>query len=360
MTQTLHVALGDRSYDVVVGRGLLAQGDAFVALPGGDHAVIVTNEVVQPLYSSALRGALSNRFKRVSELCIPDGEAHKNWSTLNLIFDRLIEERSGRDTTLFALGGGVVGDLCGFAAASFMRGVPYVQVPTTLLAQVDSSVGGKTGINHPAGKNLIGAFHQPRLVVADVRSLKTLPRRELIAGLAEVVKYGAILDSEFFTWIESNLPSLLACDEDAMTEAVLRSCAIKARVVAADELESGPRELLNFGHTFAHAIETAAGYGTWLHGEAVGCGMLMAAAVSHTLGLVDSHDVDRLVDLVRRAGLPQRIPPIGTDRFLALMRMDKKARYGQIRVVLMTGLGAGAVMTVDEKVLTAAVRAFGG
>jgi 3-dehydroquinate synthase len=282
---------------------------------------------------------------------LPDGEEHKDWSTLNRIFDALLANGCDRKTVLFALGGGVVGDMTGFAAASYMRGVPFVQVPTTLLAQVDSSVGGKTGINHPLGKNMIGAFYQPERVVCDLGTLATLPARELSAGLAEVIKYGPIADMAFFDWIEANVDRLVARDPAALAHAVRRSCEIKAHVVGQDERESGLRAILNFGHTFGHAIEAGLGYGEWLHGEAVGCGMVMALRLSQRLGLVDAAFVQRVTALVARAGLPTVGPALGAERYLELMRVDKKAEAGQIRFVLIERPGQAAVRGAPDEVV---------
>ena len=279
---------------------------------------------------------------------------------MQTIVDGLVASRADRGTTLFALGGGVVGDLAGFAAACYMRGISYVQVPTTLLAQVDSSVGGKTGINHPAGKNLIGAFHQPIAVVADVDVLATLPRRELVAGLAELIKYGAIADDAFLGWVADRMPALLAGDPATLTEAVATSCRIKASIVAADEREGGLRAILNFGHTFAHAIETGTGHGTWLHGEAVGCGMAMAADLSVRLGLVETAHADRITAIVEAAGLPVRAPPLGIDRYLDLMRLDKKTMAGALRFVVLEGAGRAALRAVDPAAVAATIDAFGG
>ncbi len=284
------------------------------------------------------------------------GEENKRWETLNIIFNALLENACDRDTLLFALGGGVVGDMTGFAASCYLRGVPFVQIPTTLLAQVDSSVGGKTGINHPLGKNMIGAFYQPQLVICDLNTLKTLPHRELSAGLAEVIKYGPIADMAFFEWLEANMDLLLAMDMDALAHAVKRSCEIKAHVVGQDERESGIRAILNFGHTFGHAIEAGLGFGVWLHGEAVGCGMVMAAHLSQRLGLVEMAFVHRLTVLISRAGLPIRGPALGAARYLELMRVDKKAKGGEIRFVLIDGPGAGrAVLRTAPDALVAEV-----
>jgi 3-dehydroquinate synthase len=294
----VHIDLADRGYDILIGTGLLGRADAYAGLPTATTAVIVTNRTVAPLLAERLTVALKHHFSRVQLVELPDGEAHKDWPTLNLIFDALLDAACDRQTTLFALGGGVIGDMTGFAAACYMRGVPYVQVPTTLLAQVDSSVGGKTAINHPLGKNMIGVFNQPLRVVADLDTLDTLPQRELVAGLAEVIKYGPIADDGFLDWIDANLDALKARDKAALAHAVKRSCEIKAWVVAQDERESNLRAILNFGHTFGHAIETGLGYGTWLHGEAVGCGMVMAADLSVRLGLVDAAYAARLRGII--------------------------------------------------------------
>src|SRR5574343_583823 len=285
-TSKVPISLGDRSYDIHIGAGLLAQPETWAGLPKAQAAMIVTNDTIAPLYEAQLRAALAPHYKQVHTVVLPDGEAHKDWQTLNLIFDALLSKGCDRKTVLFALGGGVVGDMTGFAAASYMRGVPFVQVPTTLLSQVDSSVGGKTAINHPLGKNMIGAFYQPQLVVCDLSTLATLPARELSAGLAEVIKYGPIADLAFLGWTEANVPALMARDPQALAHAVRRSCEIKAMVVGQDERESGLRAILNFGHTFGHAIEAGLGYGQWLHGEAVGCGMVMAAELSQRLGKI--------------------------------------------------------------------------
>ena len=344
---TVSIALAERSYDIRIGGGLLADAATFQGLPRAAAAVIVSNTTVAPLYAQQLRAALAPHYGQVHLVQLPDGEEYKTWQTLNTIFDTLLEQQCDRKTVLFALGGGVVGDMTGFAAASFMRGVPFVQVPTTLLAQVDSSVGGKTGINHPLGKNMVGAFYQPQRVVCDLDTLKTLPPREIAAGLAEIIKYGPIADLPFLGWIEAHLDALLACDSAALTHAVQRSCEIKAWVVGQDERESGLRAILNFGHTFGHAIEAGLGYGEWLHGEAVGCGMVMAAHLSHRLGLIDSAYVQRLTQLIARAGLPVRAPVLdSTDnagRYLALMRVDKKAEGGEIRFVVIDANGTASM-----------------
>ncbi|MCB2034018.1 MAG: 3-dehydroquinate synthase, partial [Ottowia sp.] len=307
---------------------------------------------VGPLYAQALAAALVPHHAQVRTLALPDGEQYKNWETLNLVFDELLAHGGDRKTTLYALGGGVVGDMAGFAAACFMRGVPFVQVPTTLLAQVDSSVGGKTAINHPLGKNMVGAFYQPKLVVCDLDVLKTLPARELSAGLAEVIKYGPIHDMAFFDWIEAHIDALRTLEPAALAHAVQRCCEIKAEVVGQDERESGLRAILNFGHTFGHAIEAGMGYGAWLHGEGVGAGMVMAAELSRELGLVDAAFVERLTRLIGRAGLPVRGPVLdaadNAGRYLALMRVDKKAEAGEIRFVLIDGPGRAVVRPAPD------------
>ena len=348
----VRIDLGERSYPILIGAGLLDDADAFQAVPAGSDAFIVTNATVGPLYAERLARVLADRHRQVRLIALPDGEQHKGWESLNAIFDTLLGHGADRKTTLYALGGGVVGDMTGFAAACYMRGVPFVQVPTTLLAQVDSSVGGKTAINHPLGKNMIGAFHQPLAVVCDLRVLATLPARELSAGLAEVIKYGPIHDMAFFDWIESNIDTLRACEPAALAHAVERSCQIKAEVVGQDERESGLRAILNFGHTFGHAIEAGLGYGAWLHGEAVGAGMVMAAELSRELGLVNAAFVRRLTSLIARAGLPTRGAVLDAQdnagRYLQLMRVDKKAERGEIRFVLIDGPGQAAVRAAPD------------
>ncbi len=351
-THPLHAAsrveidLGERSYPILIGPGLLGQADVYASLPRASTALIVSNTTVAPLYARKLEQALAGRYPRVLTVALPDGEAYKDWAHLQRIFDVLLEQACDRKTVLFALGGGVVGDMTGFAAASYMRGVPFVQVPTTLLAQVDSSVGGKTAINHPLGKNMIGAFYQPQQVVCDLDVLATLPERELSAGLAEVIKYGPIADMAFLDWIEAHLGALRARDSQALAHAVRRSCEIKAQVVGADERESGLRAILNFGHTFGHAIEAGLGYGQWLHGEAVGCGMVMAAELSARLGRVDASLAQRLRRLVEAAGLPVVGPRLADDnagRYLELMRLDKKAEAGEIKFVVIEQPGNAGV-----------------
>lgn len=362
--QILHqiqIPLGDRAYPITIGTGLIGDPGTWAGLPGGQTAVVVTNDVVGPLYAAPLCAALRAHYPRVLTVTLPDGEAHKTWGSLNLIFDALLGQGCDRKTVLFALGGGVVGDMTGFAAASYMRGVPFVQVPTTLLAQVDSSVGGKTAINHPLGKNMIGAFYQPLRVVCDLDTLVTLPNRELGAGLAEVIKYGPIADLNFLDWIEHNLTNLLARDGQALAHAVKRSCEIKAGVVGVDERESGLRAILNFGHTFGHAIEAGMGYGAWLHGEAVACGMVMAAHLSEQQGLLSSSNRQRLAALIAAAGLPVRGPIIDAShnaaRYLALMRLDKKAEAGDIKFVLINDQGDAVVRGAPDADVALVVEA---
>ncbi len=357
---SVRVELGSRSYDILIGGGLLRDPASFaaVARPRAS-ALIVSNTTVAPLYAQALQQALQGHFARVLPCVLPDGEQYKDWSTLNRVFDELLARHCDRRSVLFALGGGVVGDMTGFAAACYMRGVDFVQVPTTLLAQVDSSVGGKTGINHPAGKNMIGAFHQPRLVVADVDTLRTLPPRELSAGLAEVIKHGAIADLEFLDWLERHMESLRALEPHAVAHAVQRCCEIKAAVVARDETETSARALLNFGHTFGHAVEAAMGYGQWLHGEAVGAGMVVAAELSVGLGLLGGDAARRLRELVRRAGLPVRVPELPVARYLELMRVDKKAEAGELRYVLLDSLGSALLRGAPDEAAAAALLAHG-
>ena len=339
--------MGDRSYPILIGAGLLDHCQTYADLPTASTAVIVSNLTVAPLYAARLQATLAQQYKQVQLVTLPDGEEFKTLEVLNHIFNALLQHGCDRKTILFALGGGVVGDMTGFAAASFMRGVPFVQVPTTLLAQVDSSVGGKTGINHPLGKNMIGAFYQPRLVVCDLDTIQTLPDRELSAGLAEIIKYGPIADEEFLGWIEENIDRLMDREPDALVHAIRRSCEIKAWVVGQDEREGGLRAILNFGHTFGHAIEAGLGYGQWLHGEAVGCGMVMAAHLSMRIGLVDGAFVRRLTALIKRAGLPTVGPVLDAQdnagRYMALMRLDKKSEAGEIRFVLIDGMARAVV-----------------
>jgi 3-dehydroquinate synthase len=358
MIQTLSVALGDRSYPIHIGKGLLERDDLLAPHLGQKKALVVSNTTVAPLYFERLRSTLEKAGISVMSVILPDGEKYKDWNTLNLIFDALLGAHCERSTTLIALGGGVIGDMGGFAAACYQRGMPFIQIPTTLLSLVDSSVGGKTAINHPLGKNMIGAFYQPKLVLADISTLDTLPDRELKAGLAEVIKYGLIRDPEFFVWLEENIERLLARDGDALAFAVHRSCANKAEVVAADERETGERALLNLGHTFGHAIETGIGYGEWLHGEAIAAGTLIAAELSRRLGWIDVDVVLRIERLFVRAGLPVHGAPLGAARYLELMRHDKKVRDGRLRLVLLKRIG-GAVVSdeADEATIAAAIEA---
>ncbi len=346
----LTVDLGDRSYPIFIGNDLFGSVD-IQSLIRGNQVMIVTNETIEPLYLETLRRQLPDL--RVDEVILPDGEAFKTLDHLNLIFDALLQMRHNRTTTLIALGGGVIGDMTGFAAASYQRGVDFIQIPTTLLSQVDSSVGGKTGVNHPLGKNMIGAFYQPRAVIADTSVLKTLPKRELAAGLAEVIKYGLIYDLEFLEWIEDNIDKLNACDDSALSDAIYRACEIKAEVVAQDERESGIRALLNLGHTFGHAIETDQGYGKWLHGEAVGAGIWMAAELSQRMGWLSKEDVQRIENLLIHAHLPVRPPKeMSPKRFIELMSVDKKVLDGRLRLILLEALGKGVVTDkVDPELL---------
>ncbi|WP_046114116.1 3-dehydroquinate synthase [Aquincola tertiaricarbonis] len=357
---TVPIALGDRSYDIRIGAGLLDDPTSWQGLPRAALAAIVTNTTVAPLYAERLAAALAPHYRQVLCIELPDGEAHKDWQTLDLIFSQLLAAGADRKTVLFALGGGVVGDMAGFAAASYMRGVPFVQVPTTLLAQVDSSVGGKTAINHPLGKNMIGAFYQPQRVLCDLAVLDTLSDRELSAGLAEVIKYGPIADEAFLGWIEDNLDALLARDRVALAHAVQRSCEIKAWVVGQDEREGGLRAILNFGHTFGHAIEAGLGYGEWLHGEAVGCGMVMASDLSVRLCLMPPAFLERMQRLVDRARLPVRGPDLGADRYLELMRVDKKAEGGEIRFVLVDRLGSAVMRPAPDALVRETLAAHAG
>jgi len=354
--ESLRVALDERSYPIHIGAGVLERAELYRPHLAGGSAAVVTNEVVGPLYLPRLRQAL--RAARVVEIVVPDGERAKSWHTLERVFDALLEARCGRDTLLVALGGGVVGDLAGFAAAVYQRGMPFVQVPTTLLAQVDSAVGGKTAINHARGKNMIGAFHQPLAVVSDVTALDTLPERELRAGVAEVIKHGLALDAAFVQWLEVNVERLLQRDREALAHAVRRSCELKARIVAEDEREAGARALLNFGHTFGHAIEAATGYGTWLHGEAVAAGMVMAAELSALMGHLKKTDVSRVRELLGRAQLPVAGPQLAAERLVEAMALDKKAAKGKTRFVILESIGRAALRAdVDERLVRQAIVA---
>lgn len=351
----LTVALGERSYPIEIGAGILSDVPRIASLVKHKKVVIVSNETVAPLYLSCLKTTLLGAGFEVLDVVLPDGEEYKTWNTLNIIFDALLSHHCERGTTLIALGGGVVGDMGGFAAACYQRGMPFIQIPTTLLAQVDSSVGGKTAINHPLGKNMIGAFYQPKLVLADIATLDTLPDRELRAGVAEIIKYGLIRDLPFFDWLEANMERLLERDREALAYAVKRSCENKAEVVAADEREKGERALLNLGHTFGHAIETGLGYGVWLHGEAVAAGTLIAAELSRILGWLSGDDIQRVEALFRRAGLPIHAPKMGAARYLELMRHDKKVEGGKLRLVLLRKIGEAVLTDVatEEQIVSA-------
>ncbi len=344
--QTLTVSLADRSYPIHIGSGLLGQAELILPYLKRKQVAIVSNTTVAPLYMQAIAQPLRDAGVSVIEIILPDGEAHKNNQTLQIIYDHLLQNRCERNTTLIALGGGVIGDLTGYAAATYLRGVPFIQVPTTLLSQVDSSVGGKTGINHPLGKNMIGAFYQPKLVLADIDTLKTLPQRELSAGIAEVIKYGLIRDADFFDWLEINMSALMDLDTAVASYAIYRSCQNKAEVVVADEHEQGERALLNLGHTFGHAIENAMGYGVWLHGEAVATGTVMAADLSQRMGWLNAAQMARIKTIMQAAKLPIDAPNLGADEYLRLMQLDKKVSDGRIRLILQQDIGK-AVMTAD-------------
>ena len=348
--ETLSVALGDRSYPIFIGANLFSHSNLYAPHIHGKQVFIVTNETIAPLYLNDLKQHLADF--NVASVILPDGESYKSLTTLNEIFTALLNEKHNRTTTLIALGGGVVGDMTGFAAACYQRGVNFIQIPTTLLSMVDSSVGGKTGVNHEMGKNMIGAFYQPQAVVADISLLKTLPAREISAGLAEVIKYGLISDYDFFIWLERNIELLVQGDEEALSFAVLRSCKNKAEVVAQDEHEGGIRAILNFGHTFGHAIETAQGYGNWLHGEAVAAGMVMAADLSMRRGDISANDLDRIINLLVRAKLPVKAPQdMNVEQFIELMGVDKKVLDGRLRLVLLTSLGKAIVTSDVDKAL---------
>jgi 3-dehydroquinate synthase len=339
--QTLQVDVGHSSYPISIGSGLLSNRELLERQIAGRDLLIVTNTTVAKLYLAKLTGSLAHR--RIAECILPDGEQHKTLQTAAWVFDALVSNKMNRDATVLALGGGVVGDIAGFAAATYQRGIGYVQIPTTLLAQVDSSVGGKTGVNHPGGKNLIGAFYQPRAVIADTDALASLSDRQLNSGLAEVIKYGCVWDPLLFQWLERNIPKLKARDVEALTYSVARSCEVKATVVARDEREHDLRAILNFGHTFGHAIEAATGYETYLHGEAVGLGMLMAADLSHRLGMIDTAVRERIRELLLQTGLPTQAPRIGAAKAFELMQMDKKVLAGAVRLVLLEKLGRAVI-----------------
>lgn len=351
------VELAERSYPIVIGANVLSDQCQLSKLIQGKTVTVVSNNIVAPLYLHQLEKTLEKLGKAVKSIILPDGEEHKNWQSLMQIFDELLKEKSDRKTTLIALGGGVIGDMTGFAAASYMRGIPFVQIPTTLLAQVDSSVGGKTAINHPLGKNMIGAFYQPLSVIADISTLQTLPDRELSAGLAEVIKHGAIQDEEFFSWIELNIDALRKKDPKALIHAIKRSCEIKSNIVQQDEKEGGLRAILNFGHTFGHAIEAGLGYGKWLHGEAVGCGMVMAAELSLRMGHINYVTKVRIQKLVEAAGLPTVAPGFGRQRWLELMAVDKKNEDGAIKFILLKPLGNAYINAVPAEMLNATLDA---
>jgi 3-dehydroquinate synthase len=341
---TLHVDLGERTYPVYIGRDLFSDNVLLSQHIAGSQVVLVSNETVAPLYIERVRSALGSR-QLITEVVLPDGEQYKTLDTLSDVFDRVMADRHSRNTTFVAVGGGVVGDVTGFAAACYQRGVNFIQIPTTLLAQVDSSVGGKTGVNHPLGKNMVGAFYQPQAVLIDINTLQTLPARELGAGLAEVLKYGLISDEPFYRWLQEHMPRLLAREEAALAEAIERSCATKAQVVAADEREGGIRAILNLGHTFGHAIETGQGYGAWLHGEAVATGMLLALDLSARRGWIDSAEVEQFAELLTGMHLPVRKPKnMDADAFLKLMAHDKKAIDGQMRLILLEAIGSACVV----------------
>ncbi|NWA62790.1 3-dehydroquinate synthase [Pantoea sp. B9002] len=342
--EKITVSLGDRSYPITIAAGLFNDPASFWPLKAGDNAMLVTNQTLAPIYLESLSALLSNAGIKVDQVILPDGEQYKTLAVMDEVFTALLKKPHGRDTTLIALGGGVIGDLTGFAAASYQRGVRFIQVPTTLLSQVDSSVGGKTAVNHPLGKNMIGAFYQPASVVVDTHCLATLPPRELASGLAEVIKYGIILDGEFFQWLEQNLDALLALDEKALAYCIRRCCELKAEVVAADERETGVRALLNLGHTFGHAIEAHMGYGNWLHGEAVSAGMVMAARTAERLGQFTSVETDRIIALLLRAGLPVHGPAnMAAEDYLPHMMRDKKVLAGELRLVLPLAIGRSEV-----------------
>jgi 3-dehydroquinate synthase len=356
--ESLSVALGARSYPIHIGAGLIGSAELYSPYLRGGAAAIVTNAVVAPLYLAKVRQALEAAGVRSTEIIVPDGEQAKSWQGVEQIVDGFVDAPLGRDGLVVALGGGVVGDLAGFAAAVYQRGVPFVQVPTTLLAQVDSSVGGKTAINHARAKNMIGAFHQPSAVISDVATLDTLPERELRSGIAEVIKHGLALDASFVEWLESNVEKLLRRDRVALGHAVRRSCELKARIVAEDERESGARALLNFGHTFGHAIEAGTGYGAWLHGEAIAAGMVMAAELSKSLGLLSSTDLSRIRSLLERAGLPVTGPALAPEKLMGLMALDKKAAKGRTRFVLLEAIGRAALRAdVDDAAARQAIVA---
>ena len=336
--KTINIQFDERSYPIYIGEDLISDYELIGQHLPHKKIAIITNDLVADIYLAPLINSLSPH-KDVISIILPDGEKYKNTDSLNIIYSQLLKNKADRNTTLIALGGGVIGDITGFAAATYMRGINFIQMPTTLLSQVDSSVGGKTGINHPQGKNMIGAFYQPQCVITDVNVLKTLPSRELSAGLAEVIKYGLIRDIKFFEWLETNSQSLIEMNSEHLSEAILRSCQNKADVVEADEFESGIRAILNLGHTFGHAIEVAQGYGNWLHGEAVGVGMIMAAKLSQAMGWLSEADIERIILLIKHAGLPTVPPNISVDKYIELMMLDKKTKDGKINLVLQKSMG---------------------
>jgi len=356
--QPLSVTLGDRSYPIHIGAGLLGDESLYAQYIASKSVAVISNRIVAPLYLERVQRAIERAGGRVVPILIEDGEQAKAWATLDHVVDAMLAARCGRDSVVVALGGGVVGDLAGFAAAVYQRGIPFIQMPTTLLAQVDSSVGGKTAINHTRGKNMVGAFHQPLAVIADVGVLDTLPDRELRAGMAEVIKHGFILDLQFVAWLEANMGKLLARDRAALSHAVRRSCELKAQVVAADERETGLRAILNFGHTFGHAIEAGVGYGEWLHGEAVASGMVMATELSARAGTLRREDADRVKALIALAGLPVQGPKLAIERYLELMQVDKKAADGRIRFILLDGLGRATLRgNLDARLVRESIAA---
>ena len=349
--RTLTVQTPSHQYPIFIGHKLIEQADTLLQPYLGKKAAIITNETVAPLYLKQLQTALDRLGVPHFSIILTDGEEYKNWQTLNLIYDGLMQNRAERKTTLIALGGGVIGDMVGFAAATYQRGAPFIQVPTTLLSQVDSSVGGKTAINHPLGKNMIGAFYQPQAVLADLTALQTLPQRELSAGMAEVIKYGALGDAEFFAWLEENMADLMAQHQEKMAEAVYHCCKMKADIVAQDETEQGRRALLNLGHTFGHAIEAEMGYGVWLHGEAVAAGTVAACCLSERLGSLKAEDTERVAALFRLAGLPDRPPVFAFERWLSHIRHDKKVQNGRMRFITLERLGQAVITNIDDEAL---------
>ncbi len=348
---TVNVDLGTRSYPIYIGTGLLSDSELILQIVKGSQVVIVTNEIVAPLYSGRLISALTKHNIEPHLIVLPDGETNKSFEVLKTIFDKMLVNKISRDAVLIALGGGVIGDMAGFAAACFQRGIDFFQIPTTLLAQVDSSVGGKTAVNHELGKNMIGAFYQPKGVIIDIATLDTLPNREFYSGLGEIIKYGCIVDDDFFTWIENNISNLVHRSSEKLSEAIKRSCEIKAEIVALDEKEAGKRAMLNFGHTFGHAIENGLGYGKWLHGEAVGCGMVMASKLSVHLGLLPKRDEERITNLIKIAGLPVVWPDWPGHKYLDLMSNDKKIKNNEIHYVVISSIGKAKLLPIESNVI---------